>query len=170
MPLSQPGFKFFLLIFITLHSWFLRCKELYIKLKCKSFSIGSSDDCPSTKIKSLGCYNEESIGLFTHTLTMNTNNSVLNCTGRCREASFTFAAMLNGTGCSCGNLQPLGTHRRPATECNVDCPGEPSEKCGGPANRITSHYVEPYGNEINSYINNKFSPIEFYLQEPTGSM
>ena len=114
-----------------------------------TFSAGH-DDCPSTKIASLGCYNEGSIGLFTKSLSSDTNNTVLSCTGRCREEGFQYAAMLNGTGCSCGNLQPLSPHRQPTTDCNVDCPGDPSEKCGGAANRINAYYVEPYG-ELHTY-------------------
>ena len=123
------------------------------EIKCfmiLAFLIPGDDSCPITKIQDLGCYNQGSIPLFTQTLSMNSNNSVLNCTGRCREAGFTYAAMLNGTGCSCGNLQPLASHRRELNECNVRCPGDTNKKCGGAAGRITAYYVEPFGRVVNS--------------------
>ncbi len=123
-----------------------------ILISCLIFTqkchFSGDDDCPSTKINPLGCYDERSIGLFNKALSSSENNTILDCTGRCREEGFQYAAMLNGTGCSCGNLQPLGPHRRPTTQCNVDCPGEPSEKCGGAANRIDAYYVEPFGEKV----------------------
>ena len=167
IPKWKNMFSYLHLLLCCLPSWeqVITEKRCWVYLYYVSINAGS-DDCPSTKIQPLGCYNEGSIGLFTRTLAMNSNNSVLNCTGRCREAGFTFAAMLNGTGCSCGNLQPLASHRRPLTECGINCPGDKSEKCGGPANRITCYYVEPFGIFCLIFIDDF---IKHFYQAATGS-
>jgi len=69
------------------------------------------------------------------------NNTAEICLSACKTAGFFFAG-LSGTACSCGNklagdTQSCGTasgcvsRLKPASECNVTCPGNSSQKCGG---------------------------------------
>ncbi len=108
---------------------------------------GDGEDCPSSKLDYLGCHGEATLDRFTRALPDSANNSVLGCTGRCRGAGYTYAAMVNGTGCRCGRLQPVTRLRRDSAECDAPCPGEPERECGGRGrvDRANVYYVEPEG-------------------------
>ncbi len=131
----------------------VRRKDPFSFRICRQFAFplssaeGDGEDCPSSKLDYLGCHGNATLDRFTRALPDSANNSVLGCTGRCRLAGYTYAALVNGTGCRCGRLQPITRLRREASECDAPCPGEPERECGGRGrvDRANVYYVEPDG-------------------------
>ena len=48
-----------------------------------------------------------------------------------KENNYAFAGVEFGHECWCGNNEPPATKLRPLSECNISCPGDSAEKCGG---------------------------------------
>ena len=55
------------------------------------------------------------------------------CISRCDKEGYSLAGMQFGTECFCGerSLGDLKNHKIAEDRCNKNCPGDPSEKCGG---------------------------------------
>ena len=48
-----------------------------------------------------------------------------------KKNNYAFAGVEFGHECWCGNNEPPATKLRPLSECNISCPGDSAEKCGG---------------------------------------
>ncbi|XP_072155725.1 uncharacterized protein [Bemisia tabaci] len=58
-------------------------------------------------------------------------NSPRTCLNICYQMGFRFAGLQDGYECFCGKWQPAQEKRKSDAECNTQCSGDPSEKCGG---------------------------------------
>merc|ERR1719228_1831848 len=59
-----------------------------------------------------------------------TNTPAL-CTEMCGVRGYSFAGVNYGSECWCGNDEPPRSKFAIAADCNMECPGDPSQKCGG---------------------------------------
>ena len=53
------------------------------------------------------------------------------CKSICFNEKFNFAGVQNTHECWCGNDEPPFAKLRPLSECDMPCPGDTSEMCGG---------------------------------------
>ncbi|GKZ29776.1 hypothetical protein AbraIFM66950_006406 [Aspergillus brasiliensis] len=53
------------------------------------------------------------------------------CESVCGRNGASYAAMTNGNYCYCGSSLPPSANLVSNSECNLDCPGYPSDQCGG---------------------------------------
>ena len=53
------------------------------------------------------------------------------CIAACLSSGFSFAGVQVGHECWCGHVAPPADVIVPLSECNLDCPGDSTEKCGG---------------------------------------
>lgn len=59
------------------------------------------------------------------------DNSAFSCTAACRAAGQPIAGLFDNV-CYCASALPATSTRRvPNSECSINCPGNPAEKCGG---------------------------------------
>jgi len=79
------------------------------------------------------------------------NNTAAYCQSQCKVAGYFYAGG-SGTTCACGNrlegdIQSCGTlamcvsRLKPKPLCNVMCPGDAEQLCGGTASRMSIHAV-----------------------------
>lgn len=67
------------------------------------------------------------------TLTLLSNNTPANCIAHCEASGWTHAGVEYGNECYCGNGWAAGylPNWAPEDQCNVRCPGNAAETCGG---------------------------------------
>ncbi|CAG2062330.1 unnamed protein product, partial [Timema podura] len=58
-------------------------------------------------------------------------NSPKHCMNMCLQSGFQYAGVQYSTECFCGNEEPPSTARLPDSSCNMKCPADPREACGG---------------------------------------
>jgi len=71
------------------------------------------------------------------------NNSVANCIGACNSGGFPVAGLELGQECWCGQNIGNGTVPIDPNTCNITCPGDTTEICGG--TNATLVYYNPNG-------------------------
>merc|ERR1711931_39650 len=87
---------------------------------------GNNED--SASIVNGGCYEDKPARMLTGKFINLETNSPSACKEECR--GFKYFAVQYSTQCFCGNtLHHLV--KKPESECNVICPGDSSQKCGG---------------------------------------
>lgn len=59
------------------------------------------------------------------------NNTKFVCMKACLDYKYAGVKGDEGDGCFCGDNTPLSSEIRPNEECNIPCPGNQSELCGG---------------------------------------
>ena len=53
------------------------------------------------------------------------------CTEMCGVREYSFAGVNYGSECWCGNDEPPRSKFAIAADCNMECPGDRTQKCGG---------------------------------------
>ncbi|XP_054264373.1 xylosyltransferase oxt-like isoform X2 [Macrosteles quadrilineatus] len=117
------------------------CKQLLANITCLNLQGDLYPHqlphlCPNNGMeagKLLGCYKDEKAfrllsGYYTN---LKTTNSPQNCINLCLQSGFPYAGVQYVNECFCGNDEPLSTARLPDSSCNMKCPGDPREACGG---------------------------------------
>uniref|UniRef100_A0A1B6CJW1 protein xylosyltransferase n=1 Tax=Clastoptera arizonana TaxID=38151 RepID=A0A1B6CJW1_9HEMI len=117
------------------------CKQLLANITCLNlkeelYPSWLPHSCPNKGHeagKLLGCYKDEKAfrllsGYYTN---LKSNNSPQNCINLCLQSGFPFAGVQYRNECFCGNDEPISTARLPDSSCNMKCPANPKEACGG---------------------------------------
>ena len=60
----------------------------------------------------------------------------LRCRKHCAAFNHTYYALIWGDQCCCGNDPPKEEFKKEESHCYKNCPGEPSEMCGGSNNKV----------------------------------
>ncbi|XP_063241407.1 xylosyltransferase oxt [Bacillus rossius redtenbacheri] len=118
-----------------------RCKQTIANITCLIqrrllYPRRLPNSCPSngfTAGKSLGCYEDKKTfrllsGYFAN---LKTTNSPQHCINLCLQSGFQYAGVQYSTECFCGNEEPPSTSRLPDSSCNMKCPADPKQACGG---------------------------------------
>ncbi|XP_066992776.2 xylosyltransferase oxt [Anabrus simplex] len=118
-----------------------RCKQEIVNITCliqqnQLYPQHLPNSCPSlgyTAGKSLGCYRDEKTFrlLSGYYANLKTTNSPQHCINMCLQSGFPYAGVQYSTECFCGNDEPPSTSRLPDSSCNMKCPADPREACGG---------------------------------------
>ncbi|KAF6203252.1 hypothetical protein GE061_003670 [Apolygus lucorum] len=92
--------------------------------------------CPApglVKGKSYGCYQDDKVSriLKEYFVNLKTTNSPVNCINVCLQSSFPYAGVQYGTECFCGSSEPPSSAKLPDSSCNMKCPADPKQACGG---------------------------------------
>ena len=53
------------------------------------------------------------------------------CMSSCKQSGHAYAGVQNSNQCFCGNKLPSSLLKVKLSECNMNCAGDTSEKCGG---------------------------------------
>ncbi|KAK0613699.1 hypothetical protein B0T14DRAFT_283709 [Immersiella caudata] len=79
----------------------------------------------------IGCYDQDALPMILERTPQDVFMSIGMCTSRCSVAgNFAFAGLQGGIRCWCGNS--VGSElAKNQEDCNVRCPGFPSDNCGG---------------------------------------
>nr|POE47016.1 wsc domain-containing protein [Quercus suber] len=82
-----------------------------------------------------GCWSDQVPASFDSLATMvyaNASNTIELCTNACVADGYSIAGMENGSQCWCGNSVQNKAAVVVDTSCNIPCPGNTKEVCGGP--------------------------------------
>ena len=140
----------------------VRCSKLFIKKpfleECTFSTIGHLQGF-STCHSMENCYvdEEDSLSVFSVFMGKLADNSVESCKSSCVD--YNFALVKNGLDCWCSNVFPK-SRSAPKTECNVRCPGNNSQFCGG-FQRINIY--ETGNRRIKNFARNTFIQIGLTL-------
>ena len=120
-----------------------QCKQSIVDLMC-SLEKGSvypkvlPRTCPNQvdhtlKGEHIGCYQDSFSKrlLQGHTVKLKTENSPSVCVDVCSKYGFAFAGVQYGLECFCGNSQPEAAREIQEKRCDMTCPGDEDETCGG---------------------------------------
>ena len=78
----------------------------------------------------LGCFDDHT-RLLDKKIYSNNSNSPDLCMRGCKAEGFSFSGLQYGGECFCGNQDPPVCLRKPEEECDMKCPGNEEEFCGG---------------------------------------
>uniref|UniRef100_A0A1L8E2J2 protein xylosyltransferase n=1 Tax=Nyssomyia neivai TaxID=330878 RepID=A0A1L8E2J2_9DIPT len=82
--------------------------------------------------RALGCFQDEKKKrLLTGYYTNFKGNSPTSCIKMCLQSGFVYAGVQYSTECFCGNDEPPAAAKLPDPSCNMKCPGDAKEACGG---------------------------------------
>ncbi|XP_014257441.1 xylosyltransferase oxt [Cimex lectularius] len=91
--------------------------------------------CPAEgrKGKPLGCYQDDKISrlLKEYYINLKSTNSPENCINICLQSGFPYAGVQYGSECFCGVSEPLSSAKLPDSSCNMKCPADARQACGG---------------------------------------
>ena len=119
------------------------CRQELVDLVCKLeegkvYPESLPRSCPTMVEESeqgehLGCYQDSFSArlLQGHTLKLRETNSAEACLEVCTEYGFSLAGLQYGVECFCGNTKPPAAKELPEEKCDMACPGEEGESCGG---------------------------------------
>lgn len=118
-----------------------KCKHLIANITCLSLEEklypkrlpNFCMDKKNSSGKALGCFKDEKdfrllsgyYGLF------NKDNSPEHCVQLCLQSGFPYAGVEYGNECFCGIDEPPVSKKLPDSSCNLKCPGNAHETCGG---------------------------------------
>jgi hypothetical protein len=92
---------------------------------------GAGGPAPYT-YAAVGCYAEPAQGRALQRVIASTQQTLEGCFGTCSNGQFAYAGLETGQECWCGNaLNPAATPVA-ASYCDMPCPGNSSQICGGP--------------------------------------
>ncbi len=101
-----------------------------------------------------GCYSDNSTS---RTLPYNAGTTVYNtielCISKCNAKGYIFSGLVGGTDCRCGNA--LNGVEVPGAQCNVRCPNNATEYCGGTA-PLSSQVYAKISSNTTSYSRNGY--------------
>ncbi|KAH3713376.1 WSC domain-containing protein 2-like [Dreissena polymorpha] len=75
----------------------------------------------------IGCFEDSVARIMPVMLPLSRSNSPLECAARCH--GYPYSGTQDGIECFCGHY--LNAKKRKDSECNMACPGDNSQKCGG---------------------------------------
>ncbi|XP_039284887.1 xylosyltransferase oxt [Nilaparvata lugens] len=117
------------------------CKQLLVNVTCRSqadmlYPSRLPHSCPSQGLeqgKSLGCFQDEKrLRLLSgYYANLSRSNSPQQCIDLCLQSGFPYAGVQFVSECFCGVDEPPSTARLPDSSCNMKCPADPKEACGG---------------------------------------
>ncbi|GAB0096267.1 Xylosyltransferase oxt [Sergentomyia squamirostris] len=83
--------------------------------------------------RALGCYRDEKKYriLSGYYVNFKSSNSPHHCIKTCLQSGFVYAGVQYSTECFCGNDEPSAAAKLPDPSCNMKCPGDAKEACGG---------------------------------------
>nr|XP_018901650.1 PREDICTED: xylosyltransferase oxt [Bemisia tabaci] len=83
--------------------------------------------------KSLGCFQDGKSKrlLSSYYVSLKFNNSPSNCVNLCLQSGFSYAGVQLSTECFCGNEKPPSSFQLPDSSCNMKCPADTHQMCGG---------------------------------------
>ncbi|XP_053398178.1 uncharacterized protein LOC128556635 [Mercenaria mercenaria] len=100
----------------------------------RTFNVKSLQD----PVGYIGCYKDDKMSnwlSYQRVLHTKLEYPDLNCAAKCKEEckkmGFRYAGTESGEECFCGNEINQNPDKVPDTECNVPCPGQKDENCGG---------------------------------------
>ncbi|XP_034946782.1 xylosyltransferase oxt [Chelonus insularis] len=119
------------------------CKESIVNISClnqygnlypeRLYSL-----CPHSKgfIKkptSLGCFQDDKINriLGDYYAVFKSTNSPKDCAFLCLQSGYPYAGTEYSIECFCGSEEPSALKRLPDSHCNMKCPGNRTQFCGG---------------------------------------
>ncbi|GIC89485.1 uncharacterized protein Aud_005903 [Aspergillus udagawae] len=100
--------------------------------------------------RSLGCYADDTNHRTLNTSILVSGNTVQACQAACAQAGFTYAGMEFGTQCFCGTATMNNAASVPASQCNIACPADGSQVCGG-SNALSLYVVVPIWQSLGCY-------------------
>uniref|UniRef100_A0A1B0CFL8 protein xylosyltransferase n=1 Tax=Lutzomyia longipalpis TaxID=7200 RepID=A0A1B0CFL8_LUTLO len=117
------------------------CKQHIANISCaiqdgQLYSTWLPSSCPRghhLPNRALGCFRDEKkyrilSGYYTN---FKGNNSPASCIKMCLQSGFVYAGVQYSTECFCGNDEPPAAAKLPDPSCNMKCPGDAREACGG---------------------------------------
>ncbi|XP_014272406.1 xylosyltransferase oxt isoform X2 [Halyomorpha halys] len=117
------------------------CKQTIANISCLISSSNLYPEklphtCPSSGLESgkpMGCYQDDkALRLLTGFYqNLKTTNSPNTCLDICTKGGFPYAGVQYGTECFCGVSEPPSSARLPDSSCNMKCPLDPKQPCGG---------------------------------------
>ncbi|XP_058802558.1 xylosyltransferase oxt isoform X3 [Phymastichus coffea] len=119
------------------------CKERIVNVTCLSqqnllYPTKLQSSCPHSlgfdgTPKSLGCFKDDKMSrlLPNYYAVLKTNNSPEHCAYMCLQSGFPYAGVEYSYECFCGREKPLKTNQLPDSSCNMKCPGDAKQICGG---------------------------------------
>ncbi|XP_065211692.1 xylosyltransferase oxt-like [Planococcus citri] len=117
------------------------CRQLILNTTClvqngQLYPQSLPHSCPTNglqKDKSLGCFRDSnSLRLLTGAYyNSSKSNSQTFCINKCLRAGFPYAGVQFGGECFCGNEEPSVVSQIPDSSCNMRCPSNESQICGG---------------------------------------
>ncbi|VVC31413.1 Hypothetical protein CINCED_3A008702 [Cinara cedri] len=117
------------------------CKQIIANISClikmnPPYPKRLLHQCPTNNVKNnktLGCFRDgKEIKLLPgYKTTLIHSNSQENCLDLCLQSGFVYAGVEYGTECFCGNETPEWSSKLPDTFCDMQCPGNQSQICGG---------------------------------------
>jgi len=120
-----------------------------------SFSFASclvQQRSPTESFTYLGCFEDSAPRILRHGAGSNPAiTSFASCGDTCFQAGYSLAGVEYGDECYCGNaiLYDYGS----SEQCNMPCPGNPSNTCGGPdAMQVYSTGAGPYTTPPTSFL------------------
>ncbi|CAB0001264.1 unnamed protein product [Nesidiocoris tenuis] len=66
-----------------------------------------------------------------HYVQLKTTNSPLYCINICIQGGYPYAGVEFGSECFCGSNEPSSSTKLPDSSCNMKCPADPKQACGG---------------------------------------
>ncbi|XP_001949441.1 xylosyltransferase oxt [Acyrthosiphon pisum] len=117
------------------------CKQIIANISCliktnPPYPKRLPHQCPTNDVKKnkiIGCFRDgKEIKLLPgYKTTLIQTNSQDNCVDLCLQSGFAYAGVEYGTECFCGNETPEWGLKLPDTFCDMQCPGNQSQMCGG---------------------------------------
>uniref|UniRef100_A0A182LRE1 protein xylosyltransferase n=1 Tax=Anopheles culicifacies TaxID=139723 RepID=A0A182LRE1_9DIPT len=117
------------------------CKAKIVEIACeiqagKFYPQRLPNYCPRgdhSPNRALGCFRDEKNFriLSGYYSTFKTNNSPEKCIRLCLQSGYPFAGVQYGYECFCGDELPKASAKLPDSSCNIKCPGDPKQACGG---------------------------------------
>ncbi|XP_058054885.1 xylosyltransferase oxt [Anopheles bellator] len=117
------------------------CKARIVQVACEIqegtfYPRRLSNYCPRgdhSPNRALGCFRDEKdfrllAGYYS---TFKSNNSPEKCIRLCLQSGYPFAGVQYGYECFCGDEVPKAVAKLPDSSCNIKCPGDPKQACGG---------------------------------------
>ena len=77
------------------------------------------------------CVEDSEDRLLPKLTNVGSTNTVDSCREYCRSIYFSFFGVQASTWCACGKSAPPESSYKPQADCNVKCPGDSSQTCGG---------------------------------------
>ncbi|KAF7712666.1 Endochitinase-like family protein [Penicillium ucsense] len=100
--------------------------------------------------KSVGCYSDSTSARALNTSVLNPGGTVETCQSTCEAQGFTYSGMEYGAQCFCGTAILNNAAAIDPSNCNIACPQNAAEVCGG-SNAISMYAVVPVWQSVGCY-------------------
>ncbi|KAJ5484197.1 hypothetical protein N7539_005993 [Penicillium diatomitis] len=100
--------------------------------------------------KSVGCYSDSTSARALNTSVLNPGGTVETCQSTCEAQGFTYSGMEYGAQCFCGTAILNNAAVIDPSNCNIACPQNAAEVCGG-SNAISMYAAVPVWQSVGCY-------------------